>query len=292
MIDILVLNYNDAITTNVFVESVNDYSCVHKILVVDNHSTDDSLKKLKSLESDKVLVVDTGKNGGYGAGNNFGLCYLKEKYNSEHILVCNPDVAVSEKVVKELSLFLKQNSAYAVVAPLMKIPGNVSQYTAFKKANVFSFVMSVELIFSKLFSPLFLNSFSLQNKSFVDVFSVAGSLFMIDAHKITEAELYDEKMFLYHEEYVLGKKIEEKKYKVALLPNISFIHNHSVSISKTYRSVVKKHRVYLRSYRYVVRKYFNANLFFRGMSYVMSVISLVEVFVWLNIKGFWIKKSG
>lgn len=284
MVDVLVLNYNDAITTNEFVESVKKYSCIHKILVVDNHSTDDSLKKLKNLETDKVIVVDTGKNGGYGAGNNFGIHYLKEKYNPEYILICNPDVIVSEKVVKELSAFLRQNCDYAVAAPLMEIPGKGCQYTAFKNANIFSFVMSVELFFSKIFSPLYMNVSTLQQKTFIDVFSVAGSLFMIDARKIAEMDLYDEKMFLYFEEFVLGKKLEEKKYKVALLSNMSFIHNHSVSISKTYKSILKQHMIYLSSYRYVVKNYFNSNLFHRAMSYAVSVVSLFEVFVWSHLK--------
>lgn len=284
MVDILVLNYNDAITTNDFVESVKDYSCVRKILVVDNHSTDDSLKKLKSLETDKILVVDTGKNGGYGAGNNFGLRYLKEKYNSEHVLICNPDVIVAENVIKELSLFLKRNSDYAVVAPIMEIPGKGNQYTAFKNENIISFVLSPELLFSHFFSPLYLNVSKQQQKSFVDVFSVAGSLFMIDANKITKTGLYDEKMFLYYEEYVLGMKIEEQKYKVALLPNISFIHNHSVSISKTYRSILKKQMIFLRSYRYVIKYYFGGNFFYQALSYVISAVSLFEIFVWSRLK--------
>ena len=198
--------------------------------------------------------------------------------------MCNPDVLISEIVIQELSLFLERNSVYAVVAPLMEIPGKGYQYTALKNENMFTFVMSVELFFSKLFSPLYLNVSGQQQDSFIDVYSVAGSLFMINARKITETNLYDENMFLYFEEFVLGKKIEQNKYKIALLPNISFIHNHSVSISKTYKSVLKKHMIYLRSYRYVIKHYFNSNLFYRLLSYVMSAVSLFEVFVWSNLK--------
>ena len=123
MIDILVLNYNDSETTSNFVKSVMGYPCIHKILVVDNHSSDNSLKKLKVLENDKVFVVDSGKNGGYGFGNNWGIQYLHEKFHSEHILICNPDVSFTEDTVCILSSFLKNNDDYAAVAPLMKIHG-------------------------------------------------------------------------------------------------------------------------------------------------------------------------
>lgn len=284
MLDILVLNYNDAPTTTVFVNSVKDYASVRKILIVDNHSSDNSFETLKKYESRKIIVVDSGKNGGYGTGNNFGIRYLREKFNSEHVLICNPDVVVSEKVILKLSDFLANNSEYAVVAPRMVIPNNRNSYSAFKNVNAFSFLMSVELIFSKIFSPMYLNVQELIPYEKVDVFSVAGSLFMVNLHKFPEDTIYDEKIFLYFEEFVLGKECEKYNYKVALLPQISFLHNHSVSISKTYKNVLKKQMVYLRSYRYVVKKYFGGFWIAPCMSYILSVVSLLEIFVWSFFK--------
>lgn len=285
MIDILVLNYNDACTTIGFVESVKDFSSVCHILIVDNHSTDDSFKKLKELESDKVIVVDSGKNGGYGAGNNFGIQYLRVNFNSEHVLICNPDVVVSEVVLLRLSDFLSNNDEYAVVAPRMEILNNCNSYSAFKNVTCFSFLMSVELFFSKFFSPMYLNVQKLIPYEKVDVFSVAGSLFMVNLHKFPEDTIYDEKIFLYFEEFVLGKECEKYNYKVALLPQISFLHNHSVSISKTYKNVLKKQMVYLRSYRYIVKKYFGRFGVAPCLSYIFSFISLIEIFVWSLFKG-------
>ncbi|MBR2469451.1 MAG: hypothetical protein IKB43_04765, partial [Fibrobacter sp.] len=154
-------------------------------------------------------------------------------------------------------------------------------------ASVLSFLMSVELIYSRLFSPLYLRMSSLKKNEKVDVFAVAGSLFMVDARKFAEKKLYDENMFLYFEEFVLGKNCQQDRYKTALLPKIFFIHNHSVSISKTYRSVLKKQFIYLQSYRYVLKNYFLANSFLYFASYVMSGISLMEVFVWSNLCRFY-----
>ena len=284
MIDILVLNYNDAVTTTAFIKSVFDFSCVRKILVVDNHSTDDSLTALKDLENDKVIVVDAGKNGGYGAGNNFGIRYMYENYHSEYILVCNPDVIISEETLSKLSEFLKNNSGYAVSAPMMNIPGKGTCYSAYKKVGILPFIMSVEIFFSKVFSPLYMNVSKKTSSRYIDVFSVAGSLFMIDVEKIIDSGLYDENIFLYFEEFVLGRRCEMMKYKIALLPSLAFIHNHSVSISKSYRSVLKKQFVYLRSYRYILKHYFDSNIFHRTLSYMMSMVSLFEVFVWSNLK--------
>ena len=43
---IIILNYNDSENTIQMLNQIKDYSCLSKIVVVDNCSTDDSLEKL------------------------------------------------------------------------------------------------------------------------------------------------------------------------------------------------------------------------------------------------------
>lgn len=44
----VILNYNDAETTEKLVKQIVDYNVLHQIIVVDNASTDDSLERLKN----------------------------------------------------------------------------------------------------------------------------------------------------------------------------------------------------------------------------------------------------
>ena len=67
----VILNYNDAETTEQLVRLIHEYDVPEEIVVVDNASTDDSWDQLKGLEDQKVHVIRAEKNGGYGAGNNF-----------------------------------------------------------------------------------------------------------------------------------------------------------------------------------------------------------------------------
>lgn len=53
----VILNYNDAETTEKLVKQIVDYKVLHQIIVVDNASTDNSLERLKKLESE--LRTDT-----------------------------------------------------------------------------------------------------------------------------------------------------------------------------------------------------------------------------------------
>ena len=60
----LVLNYNDPSTTQEMVEAIKLYKTFNYILIIDNHSTDNSFEYLtKAFETDKhVIVKRTQKN--------------------------------------------------------------------------------------------------------------------------------------------------------------------------------------------------------------------------------------
>lgn len=280
MIDILVLNYNDAVTTTGFVKSVKDYSCVRKILVVDNHSKDNSLECLKVLANDKVVVVDSGENKGYGAGNNFGIRYLHEHYQSEYILLSNPDVIVEENVLLELEKFLRDNNDYAIAAPFMLNANGAKQYnTAFRIPSKWEYILSIDLLLTKIKGSFYYKNIEIDKEKVKDVGSVTGSMFMMRAKDMLEYGMYDENIFLYCEELILGIKMQNAKRKIALLTECSFIHNHSVSISKTYKSLVSKKKLFMKSKLYAIKHYYHSNLLERFVAFILSKCAIAEVFL-------------
>ena len=93
----VIINFNDAETTAALVKRIQSYDCIRSVLVVDNCSTDDSLEKLNELEDrNKIVVLKTEYNGGYGYGNNFGVRYAYEVLGERNVLIVNPDVTFSE----------------------------------------------------------------------------------------------------------------------------------------------------------------------------------------------------
>lgn len=284
MIDILVLNYNDANTTIRFIDSVKTYACVSHVLVVDNHSSDDSLEKLRLLENEKTKVVCTEKNGGYGAGNNFGIRYLKKKYNSEFILLCNPDVVIDEHTCIELENFLRNHKDYAIAAPFMlDANGKKQNNTAFQLPSKMVYISSLCVFAKKYLYTTDCGLESAKSKMLCcDVGGVSGSLFMMNTDLMMKYGMYDENIFLYCEEIVLGKKMQSSGKKIALLPHLTFVHNHSVSISKTYSSIMKRHKLLIESKSYVIDTYFRANIFDKFVKWIFIMVSFIEI-IFVNL---------
>ena len=278
MIDVLTLNYNDAETTIHFVNSVKDYESVSHILVVDNNSTDDSLSKLSLIENDKIRILVSEKNGGYGAGNNLGIRFLKENFNSKYILLSNPDVMVDESVLIDLEKFFQNHSDYTIAAPFMLNAKMERQYnTAFKIPKKIEYILSFEVFFSKFLKPFYYPDILEKLPEIKNVGAVSGSLFMMNVDRMMKYGMFDERFFLYCEELVLGKKLKDSNQKIALLPKLTFIHNHSASINKTYKTNLAKQRMLMNSKIFFFKEYLNANVVEIIIAKCLSKLSLLEV---------------
>ena len=100
---IVIVNYNDYKTTKRLIDNIRDYKVFDKIVIVDNKSSDNSLKELKKLENKRIVVIDSGKNKGYSYALNVGCKYLIDKYKECKIIVSNSDIIIqSENDIKDL----------------------------------------------------------------------------------------------------------------------------------------------------------------------------------------------
>ena len=89
----------------------------------------------------------------------------------------------------------------------------------------------------------------LDSKDVVDVDCLAGSFFIIRNKVFEEIGFFDEKTFLYFEEDIIGKKISEKGYKVAVLNNCKFQHMEAVSVKRS-MNYLKKYRLLQKHQKY------------------------------------------
>lgn len=277
MIDVVVLNYNDYQTTAQFVERIKEYEIINKIVVVDNCSTDESVEQLSTKCDEKVILLVTDKNNGYGYGNNVGIKYLKKTVNSQFILVSNPDVIVEEQTLEKLETFLKENDEYVIVAPQMYDKNGLKQENSAQKTlNFWESVFNMSVLFSTIIKPHYYSDLLDSNEIMKQVDMVSGAMFLLDADKFLSFGGFDERLFLFEEEQTVGIKAKKQGYKVALLLKESFIHIHSVSINKQYKSIFKKRRLLNKSKVIVINNYYNPSFVQSLIMYVMMVISFLE----------------
>lgn len=285
--DAVVLNYNDAATTIHFVESIQNYSCIERIVVVDNCSTDGSFETLCKYRNDKIIVIKTERNGGYGYGNNNGISFLVKNYNTRYIIISNPDVEVSEGTVAGCLNYLTKNPNCAVVAPMMKMKNMEKSYHCAWRIPSFCQYLFFSLVFlGKLGEKMYYGRNFLDGSGPVNVGCVAGSFLVVDAEKFVKAGLYDENIFLYCEETTLGIRLRKVNYDSVLLRDLYFVHHHSISINKSIQSVINQKKLMWNSREYVLNHYYKNNFIRRFIIRLVKLVSLLEDRVYLKIKQF------
>lgn len=279
----VILNYNDAETTLNLVLRVKGYSLIDHIVVVDNCSTDDSWETLSCQKAGKVHVVKSPRNGGYGFGNNVGLRYSVDVLHVDYSIVANPDVQFDEECVEKFLQTLHDDDSIAVVSARQ----SNSPDCAWKNCSALQCILSTSLFFEVWLKIRSYPKSYFKGKDSVPVFAVPGSLLMVDLKKMLQYGMYDEDFFLYYEEFVLAQKFADAGLKTILRLDCSYVHNHHVSISKTYNRWSQQHAILLKSADLFLRKYKKANAFQMAFAklwfaYTKLEFKLYDVFCWIR----------
>lgn len=259
----VILNYRDADRVLGLVSQICGYSTLSDIILVDNASGDGSFEKLEEAAGclEKVHVIQAAKNGGYGAGNNLGIRYGAEQCGDTHVVIANPDVEFSEDCLKKLVQVFAHHPDVAAAAASIEDARLGCWRNGWPLRGFVGELLSMGPVSRRLFR-CFLeypdSRFCGRKAAFVD--ALHGSMLMVDAEKFLECGGYDEGLFLYQEEAVLGWRLKTGGYRSVLLLNCSYRHEHSASIGKAFQGQMERQRLREKSVLYYMKEYLFINL--------------------------------
>jgi len=164
------------------------------ILIVENSKNN----KLKEKLENKYLnlnVVLSGRNLGYGAGNNFGLKRVKTKF----ALILNPDVTLEQNFIKELDKYLDQQINFHIMGV------NYRNDTHWKSSG----------FFSEFDKKIKLKHEEKSNHDSLEVVDwIVGHTMLVNLEKFESRKLFDENIFLYFEDFDLCRRIKSIEGKI------------------------------------------------------------------------------
>lgn len=253
---IVIVNYNDYKTTKRLIDNIRDYKVFDKIVIVDNKSSDNSLKELKKLENKQIVVIDSGKNKGYSYALNVGCKYLIDKYKECKIIVSNSDIIIqSENDIKDLFELVKGKNV--IVGPTI-IEGNNLNRGWIVPKPMDDVAMNILGLYKKYQKRHLMYQDSYYNKDISKVGTVSGCFFAISSKHLEEMGYFDENVFLYYEENIMGVKTKDLGKNIIVANNIDVIHDHAVSIDKSLKRI-KKYDILKNSQYYFEKTYNHAS---------------------------------
>ncbi len=249
VVDIVLVNYNGYKDTIECIESI--FHSIYKnvnIIIVDNHSTDNSIEEIKKIKMNcfnyvmvtydsknkkynynskknhynNVVLISSDKNGGFGYANNVAFEFSKRYLKSSYCWILNNDTIVDKNAISNLVNMIKLNKNVMIGATI------IEYYN--KKV--------IQRIAGNYYYPFFgfVKSFN-KSKKIQDLdkikpkFNYLTGCSIFTSYKvINEIGGFDERYFLYSEDKDLCKSAEKKKIKLVWCKNAIIYHKGGNSI--------------------------------------------------------------
>ena len=218
---IIILNWNGKDLTLDCLKSLSKVQYDnYKVLVVDNGSTDDSVKVIEQ-KIPNVEILQLNKNIGYAAGNNAGFEYIKNK-NPEYVIFSNNDTIVDKIFIGPLVKPLMKNSDIYQTVPKIFYANEPNKiWYAGGKVNKWLGLVCHEGIRK-------FDAESFNNSKFTNY--ATGCCFAIRTKDYTEFGGFDTSFPMYGEDVDLSLRIIAKGKNILYEPNSIIWHKVSASI--------------------------------------------------------------
>lgn len=207
------------------------------INVVDNESGDGSFEMLTAEveaagwdEDGRVRVIASGRNGGYGAGNNVGIrAGLPDGRRPDYVYILNSDAFPDPGSIAALVDYLETHPKVGFAGSYIHGPDGAPHHTAFRFPSALG-----ELEGAARFGPV---SRLLARhvvapplpEATEDVDWLAGASVMMRRSVLDEIGLFDETFFLYFEETDLCRRAAVADWPTVYVRESSVTHLGSVS---------------------------------------------------------------
>ncbi|MDR1696408.1 MAG: glycosyltransferase family 2 protein [Endomicrobium sp.] len=222
-VSVIFVNYNTEKMTVEAVKSVFDKTdgVDFEIIVVDNASADNSVNGLKKAFGNKITVIESKENLGFGRGNNLAINMANGKY----VFLLNTDTLLINNAVKILFDFMEKNPEAGVCGANLYDAGGNPTYSFRKR-----FLPENELLLNNIFKAVkqritkkIPDYFNYKNKN-MRVDAVTGADMMIREEALDKSGLFDADFFMYLEEDELTSRIAKCGYLSYSVPEAKITH--------------------------------------------------------------------
>ena len=237
-ISIIIVNYNTPGETKECIESLADietWGFTYQIIVVDNGSKEPlKFSKIFLKNNPHLELISSASNLGFTGGNNLGIKYAANHYDSDFFLLLNSDAIVTKDFLKELYLMAKNDNKIGLISPKIYFHkgfeyhsasyspahlGKVIWYAGGKIdwANLISFHIGVDEVDRGQFNEARETDFA------------TGCCLFISREVVERVGTLDNRFFLYSEDVDYSLRVKRAGLKICYCPTSLVYHKIAAS---------------------------------------------------------------
>ncbi len=268
MVDIIIVNWNSGNYLEKCIKSIlesDNEMFLHKVFIIDNNSTDSSLKNIQSHE--KIQIIYNNQNVGFAKACNQGF----KCASADYVLLLNPDVTLFKNTISECVSFMDRRSEIDILGCQLLDEENGIAFSCSRFpsiSGIFRDISGLSKIAPRVFKPgIIMSEWNHKESRFVD--QVIGAFMFIRRSVFERIGFFDEQFFVYFEEVDFSKRLSEIGGKSFFNAEINAIHSGGGTTNS-----VKAFRLFLnlKSRLQYAKKHFN----FWGYSTVWFCTYFIE----------------
>lgn len=258
-LSIIILNYNVRYFLELCLKSVQQAIATidAEIIVVDNHSEDDSCAMVRQ-SFPEVILIENHENYGFSKGNNIGVAKAK----GEYICILNPDTVVAEDTFIKLLEFSSSKEKLGIVG--CKLINGAGEFLPESKRNIPDVNAS---LLKLLGNPKRYYASHLNEDDSGKVAILVGAFMFLKRELYNAVGGFDEDYFMYGEDIDLSYMVLKSGYQNYYFPQTTVIHFKGESTLRD-KHYAKR---FFGAMQIFYKKHFKKNMFF-------------NLLVWLGIK--------
>ncbi len=234
-----------------------------KIIIIENSKKFEH-EEFLSKKFSNIKIICSGKNLGYGKGNNLGLKLTKTDY----ALVLNPDIICEKKFFINLSQILKSKIRFNILG---------CQYLNDK------LYMPAGYFDTKINNNFRKKFFKKKINTLTKVEWVTGCSMIINLKEFKKKEIFDKNFFLYFEEFDLCKSVINNGGSVYTARNLK-VHHLGFKSSLGKNLIEKNNALNVKDWHWMWSSFY---FYKKNYTYFYAVKKLFSKFIKSSIKVFY-----
>lgn len=258
-LSVIILNYNVRYFLEQCVLSVQNaiQDIEAEIIVVDNHSSDDSCQMIRDRFPNVTLIANS-ENTGFPKGNNIGV----DRAKGEYVCILNPDTVVAEDTFVKILTFAEKQQDLGIVG--CKFIDGTGNFLPESKRGIptpwvaFTKIFGLYKLFPKSdwFGKYYAGHLSENESGKVEI--LVGAFMLMKRELYLEVGGFDENCFMYSDDIDLSYMILQQGKSNYYFHETSVIHYKGESTVKD-GTYMKRFR---EAMEFFYRKHFNSSFFF------------------------------
>lgn len=243
--------HNDTIDCLQSLYKIKSSNFKFNLIVVDNASKE-MLEIPKNLQTSNLEVIRSEANKGFTGGNNLGIYYAVEKYNSDYVLLLNNDTTVDEDFLNELIKMAESEPKIGMVASKIYFSKGKEFYPdSYEKSDLGNVLWyaggSIDwnhlAAFHRGVDEIDRGQFDKQSESEF----ATGCCVLVKREILEKVGTFDKRFFLYLEDVDWSVRITKAGYIVGFCPTSIVYHKNAGSTggsgSKTHDYYMTRNRL-------------------------------------------------